>query len=59
MLTGKEVFQMECRLYDSITKEFIKSGGQGSPDDEAYYKAFLAVQALRLHLEEKERIERK
>lgn len=55
MLTAKEVFQMECQLYDSITKEFIKSGGQGTQDDEAYFKAFSAVQALRIHLEGKKR----
>ncbi len=54
MLTAKEVFQMECELLKPVSKEFVENG-EGSPDDEACFKAFSAVQDLRLHLEGKER----
>ena len=29
---------MEEQLYGSVSKEFIKTGGKGTADDEAYYK---------------------
>jgi hypothetical protein len=54
MPTAKEVFQMECQLLEPVSEKFIEDG-EGTPDDEAYFQAFSAVQALRLHLEGKER----
>ena len=54
MLTAKEVFQMECQLLEPVSEKFIEDG-EGSPDDEAYLKAFSAVQDLRTYLEGKER----
>lgn len=58
MLTAKEVFQMECELLKPVSEKFIEDG-EGSPDDEAYFQAFSAVQDLRTYLEEKERREKK
>lgn len=49
---------MEEQLYGSVSKEFIKTGGKGTADDEAYYKAFSAVQKLREYLEKKENHEK-
>ncbi len=49
---------MEEQLYGSVSKEFIKTGGTGTADDEAYYKAFSAVQKLREYLEKKENHEK-
>lgn len=52
MLTAKEVFQMERKLIESVNKEYIEDG-EGSPDDDAFFKAFSAVQDLRIYLERK------
>lgn len=54
MLTAKEVFQMECDLLKAVNEKFIEDG-EGTADDEAYFKAFSAVQDLRTYLEGKER----
>ena len=58
MLTTEEVYQMERQLLESVSEKFIKDG-EGSPDNEAYFKAFSAVQDLRTYLEGKERREKK
>jgi hypothetical protein len=58
MVTVKGALRMEEQLYGSVSKEFIKTGGTGTADDEAYYKAFSAVQKLREYLEEKENHEK-
>ena len=58
MVTVKGAMRMEKQLYGSISKEFFKTGGTGTADDEAYYKAFSAVQKLREYLEEKENHEK-
>lgn len=52
MLTAKEVFQMECKLLESVNKEYIEDG-ERSPDNDAFFEAFSAVQDLRIYLERK------
>lgn len=49
MLTVKDVFWMECKLLESVNKEYIEDG-EGSLDDDAFFKAFSAVQDLRIYL---------
>lgn len=58
MVTAKGAEQMEKQLFDSISKDFFKTGGTGTEDDEEYYRAFSAVQKLRIHLQEKENHEK-
>lgn len=58
MVTAKGAFQMERKLFESISPEAIRTGDIRG-DDEVYWKAFIAVMDLREYLEEKEKNEKK
>lgn len=55
MVTAEGAERMEKQLFDSISKDFLRTGGSvWRPGDEAYYRAFSAVQELRIYLQGKE-----
>lgn len=58
MVTAKGATRIENQLYNSISKGFFDTG-EGTPADEAYYKAYSEVQKLRIYLQEKENYEKK
>lgn len=51
MITSERVFRMEKELYDSLSEEYKDIFDNGTEDDEAVFKAYAAVQDLRLYLE--------
>lgn len=48
-----EILKMECFLLDQVSRSYIDEG-EGTRDDEEFFKAFSAVQELRQYLERKE-----
>lgn len=57
MVTVSEARKMEWELYSSISDGFLYGSctpDKETPDDRAYYKAYAAVQELRMYLQEKE-----
>ena len=57
-MNSKEAFRIEDRLLGKIT-EAIDSGREFTEREQKIYRAFLAMQDLRLYLEEVERHERR
>lgn len=57
MVTVSETWKVERELYSSISDDFLYGRcdpDKETPDDRAYYKAYAAVQELRMYLQEKE-----